>query len=836
MHPPSVNISPGVNDTSHGKAPLLIIVILLSAIVILNIAGNLYWIQQNVVLVGRDASNYLTTTMAYREILTDLSPQSLFRALTYPQYRTPGLYLAAQPFLHLFGFNMDSAQYLNVALSAVVIVLAYLLGAAIAGWRVGLFAALLVSLFPMMAAMARLFYTEMFLTAAVATNLWALHRSDGFARRSWSLAWGVSLGIGLLVKWTMPIYLWLPVLWVLWRRRSDFIGARWPAWQGRRLTLALLAAFAIGTLWFWPNRTQAEAFLPGQFLWLGWILLLMPVTLGLALPSSRSTNLVTAIFVGLSIASLWYLPHADIGVRLFIEDEARGQEGASLLNPDNYLRYARHLYFAHFGPLAFWLIVPPALWPWLRAWAQRRPLSASATLLWLNIIAALIVLSSIAQQNARNLVPVLPSAAVLCAIGLWQYRPWLRWVLGSVWVAVLGIQLFLYTADAPFDFYRSTQQLWASRQYLKQPAIQETDPGYWIAPHILEAITQGVDVPQRLTLLVNTHQIHRGIFKYLVEEKKLDVVIEDATEIESRAWHTVLAAPWVLVKDGANRNVAAEGQVLIDRIFAGDPFFDALYEKVETYRLPDGDMLYLYHRSKGPGHPTVDPVRLARAADLWSWIKGRRPPGVPLIYSTPDVAVWVGMQDPTQAPVMVLDPAKGDLSSQFPVLEGTAIVVFDQNALALEQWLEQQAFRSIDSGGDDAWAALYGFVEGALEEQPSARPQWEGMKLRALRTKSQIRSGEVLPVEIHIKGQWPDKRQLSLRLVAPDGAVIASQDRPLAEVMRFGLFAPLATPSGDYQLVAIVYDVERMVNISATLDFEGNPVEVNLAAVRIVGP
>lgn len=841
MHSSSRNFSPvSIDNTSIENASSrrvqTVAAILLVLVVIFNVIANLHWIQQNVVLIGRDASHYLTNTLLYREILTDLSPQALFRAFTHPPYRTPGLYIAAQPFLHFFGFTMDGAQYLNVALSAVVIVLTYCLGAAIADRRVGLFAALLVSLLPMMAAMARLFYTEMFLTAAVAANLLALHKSDGFARRSWSLAWGVSLGVGLLVKWTMPIYLWLPVLWVLWRNRSDFLRSRWPARQGRRLLLALLAAFVIATLWYWPNRFQAEAFLLGKYLWPAWILILTPAAFSLASPSSRRTNLVAALFVGLSIASLWYFPHADIGLRLFIEDEARGQEGAGLLNPDNYLRYFRHLYFAHFGPLAFWLIAPSALWPWLRTWSRRRPLNVSAALLWLNVASALIVLSLIAQQNARNLVPVLPSIAILCAIGLWQHRPPLRWLFGGVWVAVLGVQLLLYTVDAPFDFYRSTQPLWASRQYLKQPAVSETDPGYWVAPRILETIVQNSDAPQRLTLLVNTHQIHRGVFKYLVEEKRLDLVIEDATEMESTAWRDVLSAPWVLIKDGANRNVAVEGQAVIERIFSGDPLFGALYEEVETYRLPDGEMLYLYHRSKGPGHPDADPTRLTKAAELSAWLKEVRRPNIPLIYSTPDVAVWVGMHDPAQTPVIVLDPAQGDLISRFPALQGAAFVVFDQNTPELEQWLDQLAFRSVDFGADDAWAVLYGFVD-ALEEKQAMGPQWEGIELHTLQTLSQIHSGEVLPIEAQIEGEWLPQYKLSLRLIGPDGVIIAAQDRPLAEVMRFGLFAPPGSRPGDYRLAAVLYDAERMVNIPAVASsVEGGPMEVKLTTIQIVDP
>ena len=69
----------------------------------------------------------------------------------------------------------------------------------------------------MVAAMARLFYTEMFLTAMVTLNLVALYRCRAFAGRGWSVVWGLSLGVGLLVKWTMPVYVALPLIWVLWQ-------------------------------------------------------------------------------------------------------------------------------------------------------------------------------------------------------------------------------------------------------------------------------------------------------------------------------------------------------------------------------------------------------------------------------------------------------------------------------------------------------------------------------------------------------------------------------------------------------------------------------------------
>ncbi|GIV69752.1 MAG: hypothetical protein KatS3mg048_2614 [Caldilinea sp.] len=118
---------------------------------------------------------------------------------------------------------------------------------------------------------------------------------------------------------------------------------------------------------------------------------------------------------------------------------AANRRAQALLNPDNYLRYFRHLYFAHFGPLAFWLIAPPALCPWLRAWSRRQSLNASAILLWLNIASALIVLSLILAAKLRatsyQSCPASPSCAQSdCG----NTSPRLRRVLGGVWVAVLG--------------------------------------------------------------------------------------------------------------------------------------------------------------------------------------------------------------------------------------------------------------------------------------------------------------------------------------------------------------------------------------------------------------
>ena len=104
-NPTSLPLDPG-GQASARESTLIrpgVIAGALTAILLLNVLASLFWIDQNIVLIGNDASGYLSTTLEYARHFTTLSPATLFQAFTAPEYRTPGLFLAAQPFFWLFG-------------------------------------------------------------------------------------------------------------------------------------------------------------------------------------------------------------------------------------------------------------------------------------------------------------------------------------------------------------------------------------------------------------------------------------------------------------------------------------------------------------------------------------------------------------------------------------------------------------------------------------------------------------------------------------------------------------------------------------------------------------
>lgn len=779
----------------------------LTAVIAVHLLGSLYWMAANVVLVGHDSSKYLWNSLQIHSLLATVDLQTLWAAITFSDYRAPGLFLAVQPLYRLLGPTMDAAQLLNVALFGAVLWLTWRIGRDLAGPAVGLFAALLAGFFPLLFGMARLFYTEMFLTALVLLNLWALQRSDGFARRRWALLWGASLGLGLLVKWTMPIYIALPCAWVLWQARGERwrrAGAR-QSGAGELLRLAVAAALGLGlaALWYWPNRAAAAAFpLGAGMFWIGGALAAGLFYL-LHRPGGRAANLAAGLLLAAAIAGLWYLPYADFAQRLLEEDAERGQEFAFLRPLENALAYRRYLEVEHFGTLGFRLLLPAALAPWAVAAWRRRSLAPGSRLLWLSILSALLVLLALMQRNSRNLTPLLPHFAILAAVALFSYPRLWRNLIGGLWLAVLAVQWAFLTFDGLRPLHLQSTELWVRSIYAQPPASGATDPGFWIGPELLDQMAMGFagDEPLTLGTLVNRHELHPGMLSYLIAAAEQPFAVRNLTDNDA-TWGDLLTSYWLLTSNGEEKNVEAAGRALRRRIAAGDPLFDALFNLAGRWPLPDGSTVSLYAREAGPGFPDSAPENVERGRAIADALRAAYHPGATVIYATPDLAAWVGMHDPTPGAGIVM--SNNALPDEMDIGPGPVLAVLDHESDALQEWLDRRGVKAQESGDDFAALAIYGF-DGRPPEPLPASAAWGDVKLDALRAWPTLSPGDVLPVEMAWAG--PDDRfKLSARLLDPQGNVAAALDRPLAAVDRFGLFLPPSAAPGLYTLAAVLYD------------------------------
>lgn len=813
-----------MNETSpvFNRRPLVYLI--LGLIVLASVVSNLYWIDVNVVQLGHDASAHLSRTLKTANELTAPNLSAFMRGLTITDFRPPGLYMAAQPFYLLFGRSIDSAQLANIVIMALIVLFTFWLGRRTVNTGVGLLGAALAALLPMMVAVSRLFYTETLVTLCVVAGIFFLLKSDGFTHGGWVLAWGVTLGVGMLAKWTLPVYVVFPTLIVLWPVWRKLFGV--PAAPHRLLGSALAAAAlaaAVTALIYLPDRARWQQTLLGDGLALAWFVCWFALIWPILLPSTRLTNLVAGLALGAVIAGLWYLPQSRFIFEL--SDVAFGTgEGdykpANWGNLGHYYRYFRLFYQHHLGLAIALAILPFGLLPWF--WRGRQWLKAfpATLLLWSSALAPFTVLIFTSQTSSRNLVAILPLFAILMGAGLLAFRmPW-RAMIAAGWIGVLLAQWSVATFDRLEGVRQASTPLWVGQAYTVAPASGIADPDYWIVPDVLATIRATTPETTTFGILIDMAQLHPGSFEYPIWADRAPIDLASLTGPDLRSIGDVVANQWIIVKDGNNREMKETQRAVAEQILAGAPWFSQLYQPVKDYRFPNGDTAYLYRRSVGPPAPyqfsTIMGEDIPPIADaVRSWWSDH----ATLAFATGDTAVWLGTQ---QIPFdnAIIPAGAGDLQpDDLKDVKDTLIVVSRYHTPIFQEWLDER-FRYVQEvSSGEFTASLYANPERPLEEWPGD-VAWPGFQLAELRSWASLAPGEVLPVELTLEDTagrgFDGATKLSARLVTPDGNNIAQQDTTAGDgPLELALFVPPGATPGSYTLELLAYDAATLAPVPA---------------------
>lgn len=787
----------------------------LTLIVLLNVWGNLYWILRNVSPYGRDAGGHLTRALQYAEVLETLSWQSLFEAVTFHGFRPPALYLAAQVPYRLFGHSMDAAQTTNVFFLVVILLLTFSFARHLAGERVALLATAITGLFPMMAAMSRMFYLDLFVTAMVMLILFALLRSENFARRRWAVVWGLAVGLGMLVKWSLPAHILLPILFMMVRAdlvRAQLAALRRPSVDVRALGLALVGAVALAGVWYLPNRAHALTLPLGDALFGVWVALLLPALYALARPSRPLTNFWAGVFLGAALASLWYVARIDFLDQLVntaIGDYDGRYEGS--FNPwqlNNYVRYPRYLVTHHLGILGALVLLPVGLWPWLRRWRGWRSARLGALLLWMSVLSTYLFLAFTWEDGKRNLVPLLPMLAIFLADSLVRFPRRVAWGVGAAWLLALALHWSVFTFDALDGFYHRTEALWADAEFLQRPASGATDPGFWLAPDVLTTMRASHD-PQHgeqtiFGMLINAPEIHRGPYHYLIRTEYPELDLRALTERAPEMWIQTVQSEWVLSKTGDNHELDPAGLRALSEVYdKPEGLFPFLFDPVRVYPLPNGESATLWRREIGPRYlPQPKPTLQPLADTLTVWLTDQ-----PLLLDEPEQALDLGLLDLTPTHVQPLAGARPTAPTLFVLLRGEA---GDPETLA---WLAEEHYPAYDQWFDTEQLSIWGKASSPL--RPVATPsRFEGISLTSLATVSDVPTGHVIPLEMKWEVDPARPLKASVRLLDGAGQPVAQLDRDLTPTMRLGLFVPPSTAPGSYTLALSLYDPTTLEPLS----------------------
>jgi 4-amino-4-deoxy-L-arabinose transferase-like glycosyltransferase len=790
----------------------------------------LYWLDLNVVPYGRDAGGHLATSLAYRPLLESPSAKTLFEVLLVNGYRPPILYLSTLPFYALFGANFDSAGYANVVWLVLTVLGCYALGRHIAGHWVGVLGATFYLMFPFVHGVARLFYFETGLAAFVVWNMVALLKSNQWTHRGWSIVWGVTLGLGMLTKWTLPATVGLPILYVMWqasKERGTWDKVTLSVWNTGHFVLSMGIGVVGSILFLLPNHQSLSSTVAGF-----WLYPLFAITWGLTLfiatrLPGRWINLATGVFVALSVMAIWYYLQPGFVLNFvdaaYLTAEGR-DEPLDLSNPRTYVYYLHYLFTQLLGPFMALIILPLVLFP---LWSVvRRPYRTEEldkdgiVLLWLGIIGTYGAFTVASYNSERSMLVLLVPLAVLAGVSLSFLLKGLvlnrygKWVGRVVFVLVLGVGLVQWAVITlpSFATLWESAPLWVAKgEFLQHPTAGATDPRYWIAPDVLARITPTDGEPTSFGMLVNSEGIHRGPYRYLIAANDFSVELMPLTERDN-TWGDVFENEWILVKNGVNSDVESGGLFSIDQILGGNSYFDLLYEKIAEYPLPGNETAMLYYRDTGPAFPATVPEWQQTTLPIAQAINAGWSETAQLLLPDADVATWLATETITATHVAWIEGIPPDPTAS-PLF---VVVTPNQDPRPV---FDQVFYPASTLQTERATLVIYGQPQSPLEVIP-VQAEWETFALTSLQSWQNVTKGDVLPIEVTIAGEIPTNHNISLRLLNDSGEVVGQVDRPLTEKIRAGIQVRPNLPPAQYEVVLLVYDVTTFAPLRTLTETE----------------
>ncbi len=236
------------------------------AIIIFHFVNNLIWCSSDWVTIEDDMCTHLQTHLFFysqikKAVISDLGLVHIFstiaalmkssRTILYP----PLVYFVSAFVNIVFGTaHIMVTRLTHMIYFAILISSVYCIGKTCFDKKGGIIAALLVSFFPGVLGASRLYTLDLPLTSFTALAIYCLIKTKYFSDFRRSIIFGVILGLGIMVKGQILLFLVGPIGYVLVkslfkrdRNNSEkFICAR-------NCMLALLIAGISSFLWLWPR-------------------------------------------------------------------------------------------------------------------------------------------------------------------------------------------------------------------------------------------------------------------------------------------------------------------------------------------------------------------------------------------------------------------------------------------------------------------------------------------------------------------------------------------------------------------------------------------------------
>lgn len=465
-----------------------------------------------------DQADYLNGVINYWQALQ--APQwfnsDWWRDFWLQSSKIPPLtYILTVPWFNLLGVSADAATLVMLLFSAILLLSVYGLGARLFNPRVGLLAALLCQLLPGLYRYRLEFLLDYPVTAIVTFSFGLLtvwkfrtqrRRSFPLVNWIWAIMFGLSFGTALMIKQTSILFLFTPLIWLLFST----------LWHKQCLRLLqLLTSFAASLLVFYPwYRTN-------------WFLILT---------SGKRATIDSAI-----------------------------AEGDPALNSiDAWIYYLKILPY-----LLSWLLILVSIIGlilyWLRNWLKSKrvfpPFSLSPNYQWLAVflIGGYLLSSVNINKDARYILPLLPVLSLILAQGLLAWHG--RWQKYILWVTIAIATLTMLGNLFPLPGANLSQKL--------SPRVQHYPYRGGKFPHeqvITEIVQTNPYLHTTLGVLPSTPAINQHNFSFYGSKIKDQVSGRQVGVRKEEVEQDVRSLDWFLTKTGDQGSVPEAQAIIVNQV------------------------------------------------------------------------------------------------------------------------------------------------------------------------------------------------------------------------------------------------------------------------------
>ena len=182
-----------------------------------HLINNYIWLKIDTSPLRWDPGSHYLSSLRFFDVLSYPSIHLLSEIVnvcgTYP----PLVGIIPTPLYVLFGRDSDTAIFImNSIFLFILIFSVYGIGKKLCNNKAGILASFIVTMYPMLFGQTRLFMLDPPLMAMTSLSLYTLLLTDGFKNRKYSWFFGVTLGLGMLTKFTFVFCVIGPIAFVMY--------------------------------------------------------------------------------------------------------------------------------------------------------------------------------------------------------------------------------------------------------------------------------------------------------------------------------------------------------------------------------------------------------------------------------------------------------------------------------------------------------------------------------------------------------------------------------------------------------------------------------------------